>query len=184
MFAIALTLLVLSISFPVLDHPTASELGDSLHDRLPELGSYLLSFAVLGMIWVRHHAFYRGVATIDLRLTQLNLAYLAVIAFLPYPTQVLGRYGDTGPAVALYAATIVLVVALAWLKHWHCERAGLFVNGLAPRRPLRFLWVPAVFLASIPVALLVDTQLALWMWALLLLLGPLDRVQRRWSAWR
>src|SRR5436305_12675343 len=96
-FAIALTLLVLNISFPALAPGHHGDIGRQLVDRRGEIGSYALSFAVIASLWVRHHAFMRGVQLLDTRLTPLNLAYLGFVALLPYPPAALGVYGG-GPS--------------------------------------------------------------------------------------
>src|SRR5213592_3140723 len=86
-FAIALTLLVLNIGAPVLGPGHEGVLGQRLLDHGEEYFSYAVGFAVIGLLWTRHHSFYRGVDHIDTRLTVLNLVYLGLIAFLPYPTR-------------------------------------------------------------------------------------------------
>lgn len=55
-FAIAITLLVLSLNVP---HVREKGLGDALKDQLPELFTYGLSFLVIGMYWMSHHRTFR-----------------------------------------------------------------------------------------------------------------------------
>jgi len=52
-FAIAITLLVLEIPIPL-----AGEEGlwHALLDQWPSLASYAVSFSIIGIIWVNHHA--------------------------------------------------------------------------------------------------------------------------------
>ena len=56
-FAIAITLLVLGISEPVLGARSgeAGALWDALGDLLPEIISFFIGFAVIGRYWVAHH---------------------------------------------------------------------------------------------------------------------------------
>ncbi len=96
-FAIALTLLVLNITVPLLAPSQHGKLGAGLLDRQGEFESYALSFAVIALMWVRHHALFRVLIRIDTTVTFLNLAYLGSVAFLPYPTRVLGRYATSRP---------------------------------------------------------------------------------------
>jgi uncharacterized membrane protein len=84
-FAIALTLLVLTITTPELRGSQETLLGRELLARAPEFASYVISFAVLSLLWVRHHRFFRGLERIDARATALNLLYLGLVALLPYP---------------------------------------------------------------------------------------------------
>jgi uncharacterized membrane protein len=167
-FAIAFTLLVLNFTLPHLASGHEGELGSRLLDRGSELQSYIISVAVIGMLWVRHHTIFRGLDTIDARLTIMNLLYLGVVAFLPYPTRVLGAYGDQPAAVAFYAGTSAFVTLVAGGMRVHAQRAGLLSE--AGRRHVEqrehWLLVPAVFLVSIPVAYL-NTTAAIVSWLVL-----------------
>jgi uncharacterized membrane protein len=180
-FAIALTLLVLTLTTPVLFPGHEHELGHRLLDQIGSFESYALSFAVIALLWVRHHGFFRALARIDGRTTLLNLTYLGIVAFLPYPTRILGRFGHEPVAVVLYATTMLAVTLVAVLMRAHALRHGL-VSGASRRRLAaeQTLWplVPGVFLVSIPLAF-VSTQAALLSWSLLFLTRPLrGRVTR------
>lgn len=169
-FAIALTLLVLGISFPDLAANRHDEIGSQLLHRGGELGSYALSFAVIALLWVRHHAFMRALEVIDTRVTWLNLAYLGFVAFLPYPTHIIGAYGDEPASVVLYAATCGIIATISALIRIHAERAHLLSSqGVAViARREHWAFTPLVFFASIPVAFASPTA-AKFVWLLLLL---------------
>lgn len=177
-FAIALTLLVLNLSIPILAAGHYGELGRRLLDRGPEFGSYALSFAVIALLWVRHHAFFRLIDTIDTRLTVLNLAYLGFVAFLPYPTRVLGVYGNEPASVVLYASTCGIIGVIAGLTRIHARRAHLFSDEGAAAIERREHWslAPLVFLGSIPVAF-ASPSIAKFCW-LALLLPPVLRARK------
>ncbi len=171
-FAIALTLLVLNISFPALGTGHHGEIGKQLLDRRGELGSYALSFAVIAFLWVRHHGFMRLLAVIDTRITALNLAYLGFVAFLPYPTRVLGVYGSETAGVVLYASTNVIIASISALMRIHAQRAHILsqVGTAVVARREHWAIAPGVFLLSIPVAFVSPTA-AKFCWLLLLLAG-------------
>lgn len=177
-FAIALTLLVLSLTVPIVSREHTDLLGTKLLHRDQEFISYAISFAVISLLWVRHHQFFRGVARIDGRLTALNLGYLAFVAFLPFPTRVLGLYGDAPASVVLYAVTVTLLSSLAALKRIYAQRSGLLTPTGARTLARREHWAvpPTVFLASIPVAF-VSTTAAKLLWVVLLLPAVRHRVR-------
>lgn len=174
-FAIALTLLVLSLTVPILRPGHTSLLGSRLLRRHDEFVAYAISFAVIAMLWVRHHQAFRTLKRIDGRVTGLNLAYLAFVAFLPFPTRVLAIYGEEPSAVALYAATCVLLSLLSGLIRRHVRQAGLVMPSRAHELDEREHWAvaPAVFLLSIPLAY-VNPTLGKLTWLLLI---PAARVQ-------
>ena len=154
-FAIALTLLVLSIEVPE-PGPAGSPppVWQLVAEQWREVMSYAVSVAVIGLLWMRHHAFFGELLRIDGRLTALNIGYLGLVAFLPFPTELLGTYEGDHTAVVVYAVTIALVAATAALMRVHADRAGL-LSDAARREPMWSLaLVPGVFLASVPLALL------------------------------
>jgi uncharacterized membrane protein len=169
-FAIALTLLVLNITVPQLTSSEHAQLGKKLLDHRDEFISYAISFTVISIFWIRHHVAFRGLARIDTQLTVLNLAYLAFVAFVPYPTRLLGLYGDEPASIVLYAATIGILATLSGLSRLHAQRAKLLDPAGVREAARREHWLitPAVFFASIPVAFL-SPSAAQFMWLLVLL---------------
>lgn len=179
-FAIALTLLVLNITLPEIAHGHESELGRGLLDRAGEFESYALSFAVISLLWIRHHNLFRVLERIDTRLTVLNLVYLGFIAFLPYPTRVIGTYGNSSASVVLYATSVAIVTLIAGAIRVHVVRADLLTAAGHREIARREHWAlaPAIFLGSIPIAL-VSPNGAVYFWLLLLLLPMARRAKRR-----
>ncbi len=174
-FAIALTLLVLTIDFPNLHGTAVGQLGQALHHRVPQVLTYALSFAVLGYLWLRHHAFFGEINGVDARLAVLNLVYLALVAFLPYPTRLLGVYGSETVSVVSYAATIVVLSLVGSAMRLHAERHQL-ISGGTLESWFHQMAAPAIFAISIPVALLMGSTAGELTWILLLVIRPALRV--------
>jgi uncharacterized membrane protein len=175
-FAIAMTLLVLNLTIPELASGHHGELGNALWGRRTEFYCYALSFAVISLHWVRHHTLFRAVTRIDTRLTWMNLTYLGFIAFLPYPTGVLGTYGSEAASVVLYATIGAILAILGALVRRHVVRAHLVPDVAASVIAEREHWaiVPGIFLTSIPIAFVSPTAAELW-WLLFLLPGARRR---------
>ena len=55
----------------------------------------------------------------------LNLLYLALIALLPFSTDLFDRYNDQSLAAAVFGAILGLAALVNWLMHLHAVRAGL-----------------------------------------------------------
>jgi uncharacterized membrane protein len=109
-FAIAMTLLALSLRLPATttDHGVARALGDAL----PSIYSYALSFTIIALYWLAHHRMFRYICRLNVVLLGINLATLGVVAFVPFPTSVLGDHGASTAAVVFYAATMAVLGAL------------------------------------------------------------------------
>jgi uncharacterized membrane protein len=151
-FAIAITLLVLTIRVPDLAN---DELGDVLEHLRPEVFGYALSFLVVGLYWRAHHQAFRSLLRVDSRLLSINLLLLGLVALIPFPTEVLGKYADQTAAVVLYAATMGAVGYTSTYVWYYLNRAQL----VAPSPPIavrtttiRGAIAPTVFVCSIPIA--------------------------------
>lgn len=170
MFAIAMTLLVVGIGVPALtDGDSVKGLADALNDQSEAIISFFISFAVIGRYWVAHHQMFSLLRAFDSGLIGLNLVYLAFIAFLPFPTAMLGTYFDNPLAVSVYAAAVGIVSGLEVVLIRHAHRRGLLAKAMPEdifRWAARQSTMPVVFFAlSIPVAF-VSSELAVLCWFL------------------
>jgi uncharacterized membrane protein len=168
LFAIAMTLLVVGIEVPDLaDTDSVGELADALDDDLGAFISFFISFAVIGRYWVAHHAFMSRLRAIDRPIIVLNLIYLAFIAFLPFPTALLGNFFENPLSVAIYAVNIAAVSGMEVLLFRHARRARLLDWDMPDdfyRWGVVLSTLPVIFfLISIPVAF-ASTTVAVFVW--------------------
>jgi len=105
-FAIALTLLIIDIKVP----PSASitntaDLWLELKHTLPSVFAFLLSFGIILITWVNHHATFKLVSKSSHPFIYANGFFLLTVVILPFPTALLGEYLSTdhsSPAVVIY----------------------------------------------------------------------------------
>ncbi len=117
--AIAITLLILEIKVPEVSSSTT--LRHELGQLWPSYASFLISFTLIGIIWVNHHAMFHRVALVDRTLLFLNLLLLLVVSFIPFPTAVVAQFlregQDARTAVVLYSLTS-MAMGLAFVLLW------------------------------------------------------------------
>lgn len=172
-FAIAITLLVLSIDIPTVPEASnALPLPEELWDVRYQLVAYFISFAVVGLYWVHHHRLLAELRAFDGRLMALNLFVLCFIALLPVPTELLGEYGDQPWGVWPYAVCMAMVsLGMGAIFHYAYAHDLLRDPPATPAalraRRLRSAVPVVVFLVSAPLAFL-SPLLAACTWALLL----------------
>ena len=109
--AIAITLLVLDLHVPVARN---GGLWHALVTQWPAYASYVVSFLIIGIIWVNHHAVFQQIARTDRTLLFLNVLFLMTVAFIPFPTAVLARYlrhsgSNEHVAAAVYSGAMMLM---------------------------------------------------------------------------
>jgi uncharacterized membrane protein len=138
--------------------PALARFTRGIGQELGRILSWALSFYVVARVWIGHHTLFRYLRRIDQRLMGLNLLFLALVAFLPYATAVLGDWGDTAPGAAFYAASMAAVGLTQSGLWFHARRARLtspeLTPALAKAQLLTILTFPAVFLVPVPVAFL------------------------------
>ncbi len=168
-FAIAATLLVLSISFslrlkaPDLDRKLWREFGDTR----PQVLAYALSFFIIARNWLGHHRMFRMIRRIDGWLISLNLVVLGLIALVPFPTEVYGNYPNERPTLIVYALAISAPSIASAVVLRYAARDDRLIDPSTPRdyvthSQLRALSIPAVFLSSIPISFLAVPAAQLW----------------------
>jgi uncharacterized membrane protein len=118
-FAIAITLLVLTIALPDTAH--YNDLARQLGQRWPSLAAYVVSFLVIGIMWVNHHTVFTHLRAIDRGMFYCNLLLLMTIVFIPYPTEVFGvalRLGAGARTAAIFYSVAMTVNACMWALLW------------------------------------------------------------------
>jgi len=158
-FAIAITLLVLDLTVPR-GHPDGG-LWAALGRQWPSFFAYLVSFLVIGIIWVNHHAVFDRVRAVDRAVLFANLALLLFVSVIPFPTRLvaefLTRTADARAAVAVYSA-VMLGMALSYTALWLVitREAGLLhahLDRAAQRAAIRRFGIGcAVYLGTIGLA--------------------------------
>ena len=114
--AIAITLLSLEIKLP----DGGGSLLHSLGSLWPSYLGFVLSFLLVGQVWLNHHAIFVRVRSVDQWMLICNLFLLLDVAFLPFATSVLTRSLESGHDERTGAVFYGMVMVVG----------GLFFNAL------------------------------------------------------
>ncbi len=117
-FAIAATLLILDVRLPeTASITTAAELWRALGHLGPSVFAFVLSFAIILITWVNHHATMKLIGRSSATFIYWNGFLLLTVVSLPFPATLLGAFlltDHAAPAVVVYDAVLVLN-AIAWV---------------------------------------------------------------------
>ncbi|MDY7089904.1 MAG: TMEM175 family protein [Actinomycetota bacterium] len=117
--AIAITLLSLDLKLPASEE--GKPLGEALLHHWPSYLAYVVSFLVIGIIWVNHHAMFALIARVDRVTLFLNLLLMLVVAAIPFPTALFAEHlteeGNSHVAAALYSGLMV-AMSLCFIALW------------------------------------------------------------------
>jgi uncharacterized membrane protein len=126
-FAFAITLLILGVALPAFKSPpNDAELGRALLGLWPNVLAYMLSFAVIGIMWQNHHALFRLIERIDRMTVFYNLLLLSATVFIPFATSVLGTYEMMHSSTLLYGIVLTLCSTFYNLMLRHLIRSDAF----------------------------------------------------------
>jgi uncharacterized membrane protein len=168
-FAIAMTLLVVEIGVPETIEGAAEDpaaMLDALGDKVPLIFAFFLGCYVIGSYWTAHHRFMTWLEAVDRGFVALSI-YLSFVALLPFPTGVLGEFGENPISVAAFAVNMGAVSTMETVLFSHARRRRLFREELPEevyRWALRTSLLPVLLFAlSLPVAFVLP-WLAVLMW--------------------
>ena len=159
-FAIAITLLVLDLGVPA---AAGDRLPHDLWQQWPSYLAYVVSFLVIGIIWMNHHGVVDHLREADRALLALNLFLLLWVSLIPWPTRLIAEYmreGGEGERVAalVYAGTMTMM-GVAFGLLWRHASSGRRLLGSElsdeeiARRTRRFTIGAPIYAASVVVAL-------------------------------
>jgi uncharacterized membrane protein len=141
-FAVAITLLVLQFVDP---GAQSGQLLSKLLGQWPQLGTYGASFLTIGVIWVNHHTIFKGFREIDRTIQFINLVLLLFVVLVPYPTELLGKYlnsGENGSVAAAFYAIVMTAMSISFqvlvayaLRHPNLMRPGVKARSLGSVMP-------------------------------------------------
>jgi len=117
-FAIALTLLIIDIKIPATaEIHTTEDLWGALRHIIPSIFAFLLSFIIILITWVNHHAGLKLVNKSSPSFIYANGVMLLTVVFIPFPTSLVGEYiltDHAAPAVVLYNS-ILAFQSVGWI---------------------------------------------------------------------
>ena len=131
-FAIAMTLLVLSITVPTLQAPvTPAAFSAYVTSILPQIFIYVVSFVLLAVFWMNHHIFYI-IKHSNTTLLWINVLWLMSVAIVPFSTSIIGKYGEFQLAQLIFDVNM-LIIGLLWYANWsYASRKGFVAEKVMP----------------------------------------------------
>lgn len=130
-FAIAITLLVLEIPVPEVE----TGLWSAIAEEWPSFLAYLVSFAFIGGIWMRHSGITKLTRNSDSTLFGLNLVLLFMVSLMPFTTKLMATHlsGESSRmAVVVYGINLLVATAVLSVIMWYtAKNPDLVVDDIA-----------------------------------------------------
>ncbi|HUU74480.1 MAG TPA: TMEM175 family protein [Methanoregulaceae archaeon] len=187
-FAISMTLLVLSLTVPNIPLDKASELLPGVISGLySEFLFFAIAFFILGGYWLAHHRILHSVKYVDERLIWINILLLFFVVLIPFTTTLSGDYPNVLEAVILFHFNLLvasLLLTILWTYVRHNQMTLMPERGkdhppVQEAIPNRVIVIPGLIVLAIAVSF-VDTHASMWCYILIpISLFVLDRLPKR-----
>lgn len=116
--AVVITILVLELKVE-----SGAPLGEQLSRQWPVWLAYVVSFVIVGVIWVQHHALFALASRVDRPVLYVNLVLLFAVSLVPFTASSVGAFlrgdrADARLAVQLYGASMELMAVAFTVILW------------------------------------------------------------------
>lgn len=129
-FAIVLTLLAFDLDLRVPSQDVVNQIGlaGALANLAPNFIAYLVTFVILGVLWVGHHNQFFYIKRADRTLLWINLLFMMCVALLPFSAGLLSRYGQDRVSVIIYNINLILAGLVLYVHWWYATRDSHLLN--------------------------------------------------------
>ncbi|NED92354.1 DUF1211 domain-containing protein [Streptomyces sp. SID11233] len=167
-FAIAMTLLAVELKRPDQEQlESSAALGRFLVDQRSSFLAFALAFVLLWSVWRRHHQLMDRIHVLSNTFTFWHAPFLLLVAFLPFPTAVIGSTITNPMAQTLFAGTMAgIFFCEVALKEVSAD-SGLVIGDAAEARAhANGSWAVALwFVLSLGLAWVFPYAYVLWFFA-------------------
>lgn len=148
-FAIAMTLLAVELERPDDEHRRSGRaLWDFLVDQRASYLAFALAFGLLWSVWRRHHQLMDRVHRLSKAFAFWHAPFLLLVAFLPFPTAVMGASITNPMAQTLFAGAMAAIVCCEAILKEISATAGLVTDDPAAiRRHTNASWSVGLWFA-------------------------------------
>ena len=90
---------------------------------------------MIGLFWMGHHSIFRYITALDRPVIAINLVFLGFVAFLPYPTSLLGSGNGPDRVATIFYSACISCAGLGELAIWlYAATPGISWSRGRPRR--------------------------------------------------
>jgi uncharacterized membrane protein len=183
-FAIVMTLIVLELKVPELDHHAPNqEIVARILELKPQLVAFLLTFLLSGLFWFLHHSSLHLIKHMTRPLILINLIFMMFVSLLPFSAALLGRFLRAPIAQQVYYGHQLMLSILLTVQWEYVRRKGLLTETATAHERLRMLtrlWIFPLACAAALVASAWGVSAAQWTFVAALLIGrAIFRIRER-----
>lgn len=150
-FAIAMTLLVLSIEVPSAEFHSTADFQIYIISLLPKILVYFISFILLAIFWMNHHVFF-VIKRVNSAILWINIIWLMFIALVPFSTSLVSSFGQYELSQIIFDLNIFVIGSLFYINWNYAVKKGyISEKAIQYEKPLKKsnLFTPLIALIAI-----------------------------------
>jgi uncharacterized membrane protein len=174
-FAIAMTILVLTLAVPDISGTLSNEaVINALQGLLPALYTLVLSFVLLAVFWSNHHRSFHKIKEMNTILLWINVIWLLFIVMVPFSASLTGKYPEFPISHIIFNINMVGIAFFLTLNWYYAKRSN-FVDENTDSKQLTVIWrTDLLFIAIALLALLLCFVVPRFTGLIYLLIFPLE----------
>ncbi|MBF4474940.1 TMEM175 family protein [Methanobacterium formicicum] len=156
LFAIAMTILVVTIEIPMGPIHTSQLFLQTTGEILPKYVVYFLSFLILAGFWINHHILFLIKKT-NLTLTWINVFWLMFITLVPLSTSIIAQFPQYQLSQFIFDLNLLMIGLFSYMIWRYALDHDLIRENAKPYDPyIRriTLFMPAIVFLSICISFL------------------------------
>lgn len=179
-FAIAMTLLVLTLKLPEM-HVSSAAFGKEVVSQLPGFAAWLISFAILCRLWISQHRLFDGEVSLAPKVATVNFVFLGVVSFIPYPTSLVSEHPQQTLSVIIFSAAfsvagILLAVMWRMMEHDTMDPSERAYKDRVAKHLITWMLGAAVVACLLALA---DPRLGVLVWIAVPIMGVVRKKRRK-----
>ena len=157
-FAIAVTLLVFNLKVPHIPaNLVHQQLPSAIFSMLPNFSTYVISFLLVAIYWTFHHRLMNLVVRVDTQFLWMNIYYLLMISFIPFPSALFGSYSHDTFSFVFYISCMIMVNLMSMIMVAYASYKFRLIKQDLPFTIVKYLFFRLfaaiiVFISAIPLA--------------------------------
>lgn len=179
-FAIAMTLLVLSLVVPQITGPLSeTAVENALYSVLPNFYILVLSFVLLALFWNIHHRVFNHVKYVNGTLLWINIIWLLFIVLVPFSSSLVGDYGAYPISHIIFNLNLLGIAFFLYLNWFAAERSEFIHEKIDTSHITTVKRVSVLFIGVALLALALSPVIPHWSETAYLLMIPLEALIKR-----
>ena len=129
-FGMVMTLLIFGLALPNFNILTDTDLSYAIESLIPNIGITIISFILLGSIWIYHHEFFK-LKTLNLPYLWINIFFLILISFIPFTTSLIGTFSNYLISALIFGFNIFFTIIFMVIMYWYANKRGFMANEIS-----------------------------------------------------